>query len=55
LRGDDTEDIAQLSEEERTILTHPFSEEEFFEAISQMEINKAPGPDGFPVELYKTF
>jgi hypothetical protein len=55
LRGDDTEDIAQLSEEERTILTHPFSEEEFFEDISKMVINKAPGPDGFPVELYKTF
>ena len=26
-----------------------------FEAISQMETNKAPVPDGFPAEFYKTF
>ena len=24
-----------------------------FEAIAQMENNKAPGPDGFPAEFYK--
>ena len=28
---------------------------EVYDAISQMELNKAPGPDGFPVEFYKTF
>ena len=28
---------------------------EVYEAISQMELNKAPGPDGFPAEFYKTF
>jgi hypothetical protein len=55
LRDYDTKDIAQLSDEERNILTHPFLNKEFFEAISQMEINKAPGPDGFHAELYKTF
>ena len=28
---------------------------EVYEAISQMELNKATGPDGFPAEFYKTF
>jgi mannosylglycoprotein endo-beta-mannosidase len=32
-----------------------FTEEEIFEAISQIECNKAPGPDGFPAEFYQTF
>ena len=27
----------------------------FRSAISQMELNSAPGPDGFPAEFYKTF
>jgi hypothetical protein len=50
-----THDIPQLSQEEKDVLTAPFSEEEVFEAISQMEHNKAPGPDGFPAEFYQTF
>jgi hypothetical protein len=29
--------------------------EEIHEAIFQMEHNKAPGPDGFPVEFYQQF
>ena len=33
--------------------SHPFSEKEVFEVISQMKNNKAPGPNGFPVEFYK--
>jgi mannosylglycoprotein endo-beta-mannosidase len=48
-------DIPQLSQEENNILTADFTEEEIFEAISQMERNKAPGPDGFPAEFYQTF
>jgi mannosylglycoprotein endo-beta-mannosidase len=46
-------DIPQISEAENEILTAPFTEEEVFEAISQMELNKAPGPDGFPAEFYQ--
>jgi hypothetical protein len=46
-------DIPQLTPEENTILSAPFTEEEVFEAISQMEHNKAPGPDGFPAEFYQ--
>ena len=37
------------------ILTQNFSEKEVFEAIQQMEHNKAPGPDGFPAEFYQKF
>jgi hypothetical protein len=46
MREEVTHDITQLSEAEKTILTSPFTEEEVFEAISNMEHNKAPGPDG---------
>jgi hypothetical protein len=53
MREDVTHDIAQLSEEGRVILTCPFTEEEVFEAISNMEHNKAPGPNGFPIEFYQ--
>ena len=50
---DMSEDIPQLSREENTILTAPFSEKEIFDAISQMERNKASGLNGFPAELYQ--
>jgi hypothetical protein len=48
-------DIPQLSQDENTLLIAPFTEEEVFEAISQMERNKSPGPDGFPAEFYQHF
>jgi hypothetical protein len=37
------------------MLTAGFTEDEFFEAISEMEHNKAPRPDGFPAEFYNFF
>jgi hypothetical protein len=43
-------DIPQLSYEENDILVS-FSEKEVFDAIMQMEKNKAPRPDGFPTEF----
>jgi hypothetical protein len=46
-------DIPQISAAENEILTTPFTEEEVFEAISKIELNKAPGPDGFPAEFYQ--
>jgi mannosylglycoprotein endo-beta-mannosidase len=55
LREEVTQDIPQLSEVESNILTSPFTEEEVFEAISNMEHNKAPGPDGFPAEFCQVF
>jgi len=44
-----------VSEEENEVLVAPFSEEEVKMAIFDMEHNKAPGPDGFPVEFYQFF
>jgi hypothetical protein len=50
---DDFQDITKISPLENEILTAPFTEKEVFEAVSQMELNKAPGPDGFPAEFYQ--
>jgi mannosylglycoprotein endo-beta-mannosidase len=49
------EDIPQVSAEENAFLTAPYSEEEVKKAVFQMEHNKAPGPDGFPAELFQSF
>jgi mannosylglycoprotein endo-beta-mannosidase len=48
-------DIPQLSHDENSILIADFSEKEVFDAIDQMEKNKAPGPDGFPAEFFQNF
>ena len=50
-----THDIPQLTQQENDILTADFLVKEVYEAISQMELNKAPWPNGFPAEFYKTF
>jgi hypothetical protein len=48
-----THDIPQLSSEENEILVGDFTEQEVYDAIFQIEKNKAPGPDGFLAEFYK--
>ena len=50
-----TNDMPQISPEENSILTSEFSDKEVYDAISQMEHNKSPGPDGFPAEFYQKF
>jgi hypothetical protein len=50
-----TDDIPQVLLEENTLLTVVYSQDEVRKAIFQMEHNKAPGPDGFPVEFYQNF
>jgi mannosylglycoprotein endo-beta-mannosidase len=55
MRESDKADIPQISEEENIILAADFTEKEVYEAIMQMEKNKAPGPDGFPAEFYQVF
>jgi hypothetical protein len=47
------DDINQVTEEKNNLLIWPFTEEEVREAVSQIEHNKASGPDGFPAEFYQ--
>lgn len=49
------EGIAMLSEAEKERLIRPIEMEELKKVVFGMENNKAPGPDGFPVEFYKHF
>jgi hypothetical protein len=49
------QDIPQVSSQENSLLTTDFSETEIKETIFSMNHNKAPGPDGFPVEFYQQF
>jgi hypothetical protein len=55
MREDRVEDIPQLSPDGNGILTTVFTEEQVFEAISQMKHNNSHGSDGFPAEFYKQF
>lgn len=55
LDQENTSNILQISTIENSILAADFQEEEVLEAITQMEHNKAPGPDGFPAEFYRPF
>jgi hypothetical protein len=48
------DDIEQMSQEEKDLLIRTFTMDEVWEAIFQMEHNKAPGPDGFPTEFYQS-
>jgi hypothetical protein len=48
-----TDDIPQVSAVENEQLVKPFSEEKVRHAVFQMEHNKAPSPDGFPVKFYQ--
>jgi hypothetical protein len=43
----------KLSDEDNIKLNEPFSDEEIQAAINSMVKNKAPGPDGIPVEFYQ--
>jgi hypothetical protein len=44
-----------VTEQETEFLMAKFTEKEIHDAVFQMEPNKAPGPDGFPVEFYQFF
>ena len=47
------DDKPQLQAAENDVLSAPFTKKEVHQAITQMKLNKAPGPDGFPAEFYK--
>ena len=44
-----------ISDDEKITLDSPLTIAELFEAIGDMNSGKAPGPDGLPIEFYKTF
>ncbi|KAL4201302.1 hypothetical protein AMTRI_Chr02g215350 [Amborella trichopoda] len=48
-------DFLPLSDQWRTWLERPFSEEEIIGAIKNLAKDKAPGPDGFPIAPFKIF
>lgn len=47
--------LPSLSDEQQAALCRPISKDEVLEAISTLKGGKAPGPDGFGPEFYKTF
>lgn len=47
--------LPHLSESERASLDSPITFEEVQQAVLDMPNQKAPGPDGLPVEIYKYF
>jgi hypothetical protein len=47
------EDLTQVTEQENEFLTAEFTE--IHDVVFQMEPNKVPGPDGFPIEFYLVF
>ncbi|KAJ9705647.1 hypothetical protein PVL29_003625 [Vitis rotundifolia] len=46
-------DWSPISEESASRLDSPFSEEEIFNAIFQLDRDKAPGPDGFTIAVFQ--
>ena len=48
-------DVPAISEDNRQMLDSPLQLNEVTEAIKLMNNNKSPGPNGFPVEFFKTF
>lgn len=51
----EVEDTSRISDNQALELIRPFSMEELKLAVFQMERNKSPGPDGFPVEFYQNY
>jgi hypothetical protein len=45
----------KLSDEDRALLTVPFSIEEIKKVVFGLKHNSAPGPDGFPAEFFQEF
>ena len=44
-----------INQDIKSRLDEPLSLDEVTQAIRSMQSNKSPGPDGFPIEFYKTF
>ena len=50
-----TLDTPSLNEEEQTSLRNDITENELFEALSEMQDGRSPGNDGLSAEFYKEF
>ncbi|WMV09475.1 hypothetical protein MTR67_002860, partial [Solanum verrucosum] len=48
-------DVSRITEEEQIWLERPFDEEEIMECLNQYAMEKAPGPDVFPMVFFQTF
>jgi hypothetical protein len=55
LGGNFWENKGRLTDEEALELVRPFSLTEIDEALMEMEVSSAPGPDGLPVGFYRAF
>lgn len=51
----DTIEMPNISDQDKDNLELPISIKEIEQAIKQIKSGKAPGPDGFIIEFYKTF
>lgn len=47
--------MPSLSEEDKEGLEAPLTLEELCKAVADMASQKAPGPDGLPIEIYKKY
>lgn len=47
--------LPKLDPDDKNCLDANISEREVLEAMKSLQNNKAPGPDGFPIEFFKTF
>jgi hypothetical protein len=47
--------MKRLDDDERELLTSPFSMEEIKDVVFSLKHNSAPGPDGFPSEFFQDF
>lgn len=48
-------DIPSITSEQRDSLEDPVTKEEIIQVINNLQCSKAPGPDGYTSEFYKTF
>jgi hypothetical protein len=47
--------MRKLNEDDRKLLTAPFSYQEIFKVVTDLKHNSAPGPDGLPAEFFQDF